>query len=72
MFIPHEYFKFVLLTLIDLFSGTLNKLFGRTLTQTMDIVLDEATILYIVKALHEVVFDEHREEMSQEVGFLHY
>lgn len=67
--VPHEYLKVFMLTFVDLFSDTFNRLFGQTLKTTMDTVLDETTILYIVKALHEVVFDEHREEMTQEVRF---
>lgn len=58
------------MTIIDLFSDTLNRLFRRQLKDTVDTVLDENTVLYIVKALHEVVFDEHRTEMSEEAGCL--
>jgi hypothetical protein len=51
-----------------MFSKTLNQLFGRELKNTMNGVLDENTILHIVKALHEVVFDENQAELSPEAS----
>lgn len=66
---PHHYLKVCFFTLVDLFSNTLNQLFGRELENTMNGVLDENTILFIVKELHKVVFDEDQAELSQEVSF---
>ncbi|KAI6183665.1 hypothetical protein M3Y97_00513200 [Aphelenchoides bicaudatus] len=63
---PHRYLKTCAFTVVDLFSNTLNRLFGRELKTAMDGVLDENTILYIVNALHEALFEENQAELTQE------
>jgi hypothetical protein len=50
-----------------MFSNTLNRLFGRELKGVLDRVLDETILLQIVKALHQVVFNEQQEEITEEV-----
>ncbi|KAI6216461.1 Sorting nexin-14 [Aphelenchoides fujianensis] len=50
--------------LADFFHRTLDRLFGRSLGVATDLLFDEETLLFIVRALHSVVFEEHREDAT--------
>ncbi|KAI6172438.1 hypothetical protein M3Y98_00973200 [Aphelenchoides besseyi] len=52
------------LTVASIFDRTLDRVFNRSLKFVTGLLFDESTLLAIVRALHLVVFEEHREDIT--------